>query len=141
MEYPFHHYLQDLQTIYKNILEKGTSYDLIIGIQRGGLVPAVHLSNLLKVPMQVLQWSTRDSEVREGANPHLLCNKGKSILLVDDILDSGKTLKEIYDRYWKMDTAVLIYNNVNSYNIIPEYFAWSINRKETPDWINYWWER
>ena len=141
MNYTYEHYINDIYTVYKAILEKQVKYDIIIGIQRGGLIPAVHLSNLLKVPMQCLQWSTRDGEVRDGSNQHIICNNNKNILLVDDIIDDGRTVKEIYTNYWKMDTAVLIYNNINSYNIVPEYFAWSLNRKETPDWINYWWER
>lgn len=141
MNYLFETYIDDLYTVYKSILEKQIQYDIIIGIQRGGLIPAVHLSNLLQVPMQTLQWSTRDREVRDSSNPHIICNKGKNILLVDDMIDDGKTVHEIYNAYWKMDTAVLIYNSVNRYNIVPEYYSWNINRKETPDWINYWWER
>ena len=36
--------------------------------------------------------------------------RNKKLLLVDDIVDSGKTFLEIFERFWNMDTAVLIYN-------------------------------
>lgn len=140
MNYNFDNYLRDINTLFTNIANSGTKYDLIVGVQRGGLIPAVHLSNLLDVPMQTIQWS-RTNNMREGANQHLICNKGKNVLLVDDILDAGHTIHEIHQRYWKMDTAVLIYNCINQYSIVPDYAAWVINREETPQWINYWWER
>ena len=37
----------------------GFKPELIIGVARGGLVPAVMLSHYLDVPMQSLHWSTR----------------------------------------------------------------------------------
>lgn len=140
MNYNFDNYLRDINTLSTNIANSGTKYDLIIGVQRGGLIPAVHLSNLLDVPMQTIQWS-RTNNMREGANQHLICNREKNVLLVDDILDEGHTIHEIHQRYWKMDTAVLIYNCINQYSIVPDYAAWVINREEMPQWINYWWER
>jgi hypoxanthine-guanine phosphoribosyltransferase len=72
----------------------------------------------------------------------LVCSKGvKNVLLVDDIIDQGHTIKEIHDHYWEMDTAVLIYNCVNRYSLVPTYAAWTINRQELPQWIDYWWEK
>ena len=140
LKYGYDAYLRDITTLYQNIKNSGKTYDIIIGIQRGGLIPAVHLSNLLDVPMQTLQWS-RKGNMREGSNPHLICNRDKNVLLVDDILDIGNTIHEIHEHYWKMDTAVLIHNVENKFNITPDFAAWVINRSELPDWIDYWWEK
>ena len=63
------------------------------------------------------------------------------ILLVDDIVDSGKTFLEIFGRYWNMDTAVLIYNNINESKIKPSYYGRQINRIDTPEWFDFWWEK
>ena len=139
MKYGYDTYLRDITTLYQNIKNSGKTYDIIIGVQRGGLIPAVHLSNLLNVPMQTLQWS--HNKVKEGSNPHLISNKDKNVLLVDDIIDVGNTIHEIHKHYWKMDTAVLIYNVENSFNLVPDFAAWVINRSELPDWIDYWWEK
>lgn len=140
LKYGYNAYLRDITRLYHSIKNSGKTYDIIIGVQRGGLVPAVHLSNLLDVPMQTLQWSLKGN-MREGSNPHLICNRDKNVLLVDDILDVGNTIHEIHERYWKMDTAVLIHNAENKFNIVPDYAAWVINRSELPEWIDYWWEK
>lgn len=139
MRYTFDNYLRDINVLYDKIVKSGVKYDLIVGIKRGGLVPAVHLSNLLGVPMQSLSWSTKG--IRDSSNPHLITSKDKNVLLVDDIIDEGHTIKEIHDTYWKMDTAVLIYNCINRYSLVPTYAAWTINREELPQWIDYWWEK
>lgn len=140
LKYGYDLYLRDITTLYHNIKNSGKTYDIIIGVQRGGLIPAVHLSNLLDIPMQTLQWSLK-ADMREGSNPHLISNKDKNVLLVDDILDIGNTIHEIHEHYWKMDTAVLIYNRENKFNIVPDYAAWVIVRSELPEWIDYWWEK
>lgn len=139
MKYNFDNYLRDVSTLYQNILKNGKTYDVIVGIQRGGLIPAVHLSNLLGIPMHTLQWS-RYTE-RRDYNDSTLLDKSKNILLVDDIIDDGNTIHEVYEHYGKVDTAVLIYNCENKFNIVPDYAAWVINRSELPDWIDYWWEK
>ena len=74
--------------------------DLIVGITRGGLLPAIHLSHALNVPMITLHWTTRD-------NPHTEINKNikkaltdqKTVVFVDDINDTGKTFREIKHEY------------------------------------------
>ena len=140
-EYGLYDYKMDFNKVVQQIRSSGKKYDLIMGIQRGGLIPGVHLSHVLGVPFNTLQWS--NSGAKESANPHLICNKGKNILLVDDICDSGVTLHEVLFRYaeWNLDVATLIYNNINKYNITPTYYGWEINRNEVPQWFDFWWEK
>jgi hypoxanthine phosphoribosyltransferase len=86
--------------------------DYIVGLTRGGLVPATMLSHYLNVPMHTLKVSLRDSDadyqesnlwMAEDAFGYVpkdetiladfdyhLC--AKKILIVDDINDSGATL-------------------------------------------------
>ena len=87
--------------------------DYVVGITRGGLLPAVMISHYLKVPMHSLDISLRDN-VQQG--PESNCwmsvdafgalsteemeitksrwdvSKRKKILIVEDINDSGATL-------------------------------------------------
>lgn len=72
--------------------------DIIVGITRGGLLPAVMMSHRFKVPMVALQWNSRDhTELGNESNCWLAEDavNGKNILIVDDIVDSGKTIDEI----------------------------------------------
>lgn len=74
--------------------------DLIVGVARGGLLPAVHLSHALDVPMECLYWSTRDSGMKTYSDVvDEEIKSGKTVVFVDDINDSGKTFKEIKDSY------------------------------------------
>ena len=74
--------------------------DLIVGVTRGGLLPAVHLSHALSVPMVTLQWSTRDDPTTElNTDIEKAINEGKTVVFVDDINDTGRTFKEIKEQY------------------------------------------
>lgn len=90
----------------------------IIGLPRGGLVPAVMLSHKLNIP-----FSTEDEEVEEGYT-----------LVVDDICDSGITLEEFKD-YESVLTATLHYKS--SACTEPD-FWWRLAPEN--EWIVYPWE-
>ena len=91
--------------------------DYIVGISRGGLLPAVMISHYLNVPMRPLQVSLRDGgecvsdlgmaedaygyvniedrEFNDGETSNTLSRK--NILIVDDINDQGNTVNWILD--------------------------------------------
>ena len=91
--------------------------DYIVGLTRGGLVPAVIMSNTLDIPMHTLKVNLRDHV--EGSESNLWMAedawgyggtfdskpvqdefKQKNILIVDDINDTGATLDWII-RDWQ----------------------------------------
>jgi xanthine phosphoribosyltransferase len=86
--------------------------DYIVGLTRGGLVPATMLSHYLDIPMQTLNVSLRDSDIGPESNlwmseeafgyddnPETTIKSNpdlkKNILIVDDINDTGATLNWI----------------------------------------------
>ena len=138
IKYPYNEYKKDLNTLVKQIQRKKVKYDFVLGVERGGLIPAVHLSHRLGIPLKTLSWS---SQLKDGSMLTWFILRNKKILLVDDIVDSGKTFLEIFGKYWDMDTAVLIYNNINESKIKPDYYGRMINRKDTPEWFDFWWEK
>lgn len=89
-------------------------YDCIIGLKRGGLVPAVYFSHALETPMYVADVTHSLSKGdnlgwHDGALPTI--EPGKNILIVDDILDSGYTVEECAKHYLgtcNVDIAVLV---------------------------------
>ena len=74
--------------------------DLVIGIARGGIVPASMIAHQLKIPMELIQIRFRDDSnkpaflfpvVFKGLNDNNL--NDKTILLVDDVSVTGNTLE------------------------------------------------
>jgi len=68
----------------------------IIGIARGGLIPAVMLSNKLDIPMVPITWQTRDLEKYHDVES-LIHNNEPDILIFDDMVDSGQTYLDLYE--------------------------------------------
>lgn len=122
--------------------------DYILGLTRGGLLPAVILSHLLNVKMIPIEFSSYDGE---GSNResewysndvHYLQNlidPNSCVLIVDEIVDSGNTLLELISELTNMgfksySSALYVRNN----SIIkPDYYNWQIN---TDMWITFPWE-
>ena len=73
-------------------------FDHVVGIYRGSLGMAAHISNFFEVPMSIVGFQTRDGEDKE---PYMikaeygLKSDTTRILVVDDIYDSGYTMKEV----------------------------------------------
>ena len=67
--------------------------DYIVGLTRGGLMPAVLLSHELGIPCETLKVALRDGEIQESKTWMAEdAYDGKKILIVDDINDTGNTL-------------------------------------------------
>lgn len=76
-----------------------TTISTIVGVARGGLIPAVMLSHRFNAPIECLKWQTRDQGLSVDSG-HLLSilasyGKGQAVVIVDDIADSGKTFAQI----------------------------------------------
>ena len=100
--------------ICRQIVKDNWRPDYVVGITRGGLLPAVMISQYLEVPCHTLNVSLRDSTFGPESNlwmaedafgyvndsdATLKFDSGlaKKILIVDDINDSGATLNWIID--------------------------------------------
>jgi hypoxanthine phosphoribosyltransferase len=130
--------------------------EYIVGLTRGGLVPANLLSQYTGIPMHTLNVSLRDGS---GGESNLWMAEdafsNKKILVVDDINDTGATINWIKqdwpsgcfpaDPTWQHiwgDTvrfAVLTHNQSSEFKD-PDYSAWTVNKAEDPCWLVYPWE-
>lgn len=74
------------------------SFDLIVAVANGGIVPAALLNQRLGLDLQLLKLNLRDSNQRQLYDKPLLLEqitfnvKGKTILLVEDRVKTGNTL-------------------------------------------------
>lgn len=117
--------------------------DTIVGITRGGLIPAVLLSNQLGIPMTTVEYSSSRGEGDNKNHSNDLPKiKGNKILLVDDLVDSGHTMKELKDHYisqgHEVFTAVIHYKD--RHNGVHEPDVWAVKVSENFEWITYDWE-
>lgn len=73
---------------------------LIVGITRGGLLPALHLSHHLERPMKTIVWQTREDDNQEyDKDLQSVIDSGRHVVFIDDINDSGRTFGEISKAY------------------------------------------
>jgi hypoxanthine phosphoribosyltransferase len=140
-----------LQRIIKQMSDDNWKPELIIGITRGGAIPAVMLSHYFNCKMVGLDVSLRDDT--EDYGPETNCwaaedaINGKRTLIVDDINDSGATINWIVNDWgdevkWQ-DTvrfAVLVDNLASKASPPPNYFGEEINKVEKDEWIVFPWE-
>ena len=83
--------------LVEKIKKSDIKYDMIVGINRGGLIPAVMLSHKLELPMITMM-------------PDDVLINDKHYLIVDEIYDTGKTIQQIQRVNPSADFAVLYHN-------------------------------
>lgn len=125
----------------------------IVGISRGGLIPAVLLSQYLNIPMKPLLISLRDhvGSVSDATMAEDAVNL-KNILIIDDINDTGETIawlkqdwealaySENWIKIWGNNVRFgTINNNVGSKETV-DYYANLVNKTENDLWVVYPWE-
>jgi hypoxanthine phosphoribosyltransferase len=134
-----------LHSLSEKITESGFRPDTIVGMSRGGLVPARVFSDLLDVPdLRVLSVSfyTRPGETKK--EPRVLHSlpgeiEGKNVLLADDISDSGKSFITAREHLLPMNPASLKTASIHlkeGSSFTPDFF-FAKNTK----WIVYPWEK
>ena len=131
--------------------------DHVIGLARGGLVPATILSNNLGVRTVISHgYHSYDDETqtRDYRNPHGVMYQdgiidlrkgltGRNILIVDDLCDYGITMAGLVDRLkskfhhgiLEVRTAVLFCKRRSTYQ--PDYVGEYVDN----DWISFPWEK
>lgn len=155
------------QEILRQICSDSWRPDYVVGLTRGGLVPANLISQYLGCRMETLKVSLRDDTecesnlwMAEDAFGHNM-EHPKNILIVDDINDTGATLNYIREDWpsgcfpdnprwtevWgsNVRVAVLVDNESSKSEIPVSYSAVDINKAEQDSWIVFpweeWWQR
>jgi hypoxanthine phosphoribosyltransferase len=141
----------DLLKLVGEIRAEALQPHYIVGITRGGLVPATYLSHALDVPLLTMRFSLRDHAYQERFEYIIKCLKeGKRLLFVDDICDEGETLAQIWDIIrektgdeklaWTFLKSAVLINNLGQSHFKPDYSGTEINKTITPVWVVFPWE-
>ncbi|MDH4394845.1 MAG: phosphoribosyltransferase family protein [Limnobacter sp.] len=100
IDYPEYNAL--INRLIDRLRDSGFQFDWVIGVSRGGLPVADAISRTLKLPMAVVaassyqgQSGTNQSELKISASVASVGEVSGRCLLVDDLVDSGKTLEAL----------------------------------------------
>lgn len=141
------HFIDDVRTLAALLRDDGWQPDFIVGIGRGGLVPAVYLSHATGTPLLSVDHSSKVPTFGDELLAKLATKTaaGRRLLIVDDINDSGRTLAALrraivanggVARNFRV--AVLI-DNIRSSETV-DYRARMIDRNVEPRWFVFPWE-
>ena len=140
-------FLRDVRAVVRSVVADGCKPDFVVGVGRGGLVPAVYVSHALNVPALSVDHSSKVAAFGTELLGKLAAKSaaGTTLLFIDDINDSGGTIDEIRRLLVdhgcdasKIRFAVLL-DNIRSKARV-EYRAQVIDRVEDKRWFVFPWE-
>jgi hypoxanthine phosphoribosyltransferase len=146
---PFTHddFVAAVRDIAAKVATDDWSAQMLVGVGRGGLAPAVYLSHATGLPMVSVDVSTPIPEFNIGLLAALAerTRQGERLVFVEDINDSGRTITalraQLVDAGARMANvrfAVLVDNIVSAERID---YAWrTIDRTHVKDWFVFPWE-
>jgi hypoxanthine phosphoribosyltransferase len=129
----------------EKIRNSGFQPEVIVGVSRGGWIPARALSDLLENPSLTSVRIETQSGAKSAENLPMLTQgttmplAKKSVLIVDDVADSGKSLKVAKEHLLQQDAkdAVIATLYYKPWSMVkPEYYE-----EETSKWIVFPWDR
>jgi xanthine phosphoribosyltransferase len=152
--------------ICRDISKSDWRPDYIVGITRGGLLPAVMISQYFDIPCETLKVSLRDHGGENPTESNLWMSEdafnGKKILVVDDINDTGATINWILKDWqsnclpndpawnelvWNSNVRfATVFDNLASDAVIKmDFVGEEINKAEKDIWIDFpfedWWTK
>lgn len=140
--YSYENFKNDTNKLIREV--ENSNFDAIVGIARGGLTLAHSVAEGLDIRnVQTIRTELYDSTCkRDELSIFGDCafNKIKKVLVLDDISDSGDTLKAVMNHFEnefkdiEFISATLFYKKTSIYK--PNFWI-----NEAKEWIDFFWER
>ncbi|MCL4341256.1 MAG: phosphoribosyltransferase [Candidatus Thermoplasmatota archaeon] len=121
--------------------------DIIVGLSRGGLVPARMLSDMLwikdLISIKTEHWGITATASGKAVlkDPGRLNIEGKKVLVVDDITDTGQSMKLAYDFILEQKPAevrTVTMLHITRSTFIPDFYAEVVDEKNWAWFIFPW---
>lgn len=124
-----------IDLLINKIKSSGRQYSCVVGIREGGLNVSVPVARALCLPHHSVHISFYD---RENAVGGLVSRDDfvwrENCLVVDDLIDDGKTIECFKCNFGEADVAVLFWHE--NCRVIPEYYV----SVKPPVWVKFPWE-
>ena len=124
---------------------EGFNPDVLVGVGRGGWTPAVIVSNILKNPklysIKCEHYDVNDKPMKSARISQTvgLQVKGKKVLIIDEVADSGGSLRAIARHFKSLETSdfrFLVLHWKKGAAFTPEYYGAKVGKR----WIKYPWD-
>lgn len=121
------------QEIIRQLVMTNFVPDIVVGLARGGLIPAVYISQFFDCKFYALN---KDEDFPMFEDMY------ENILIVDDINDTGATFTSVNNEIslWGIEVrfAALLDNAGSDFTV--DYYGRGIDKVKNPCWIVYPWE-
>jgi len=119
-----------------SIFMTGNRFDYIYAIVKGGLPLGVKLANVYSVPLCIIQLTKAQGHITIDSPYDVPYSEpSPKILIVDDISDSGKTLRDVLHHFSRANVKTLTIHYKETSLVKPDFFV-----RKAKNWIEYPWE-
>ena len=128
--------------IEDKMVHSGWMPDVVMGVNRGGVIPGVYLSHRIKrkhIPVDVRLRDNVDTNNLDAL--YRAMDKGEKILIIDDINDTGATFE--YIKFNCVSNANVRYAAVINNRPSPfavDYHGYEIDKSVEDRWVVFPWE-
>lgn len=140
-KYTYSEFEKDCKKLIRRLKYSRIRFNTIVGVAKGGLPLGVTLANKLKVPLIIISAKSYNGYDRENLifNASFTRPIASPVLIVDDIVDSGQTLKAVTEYVSSLGieckTASLFYKERSVFKP-----TWYCKRVGDNVWVKFPWE-
>jgi hypoxanthine phosphoribosyltransferase len=135
-------FMEDIRKLVKELSQE--HFDAILAVARGGLIPAGILSNRLNIArihmLQIKSYCDQtQGHIEILQEPVWSQMVGRRILVVDDLIDEGKTIECVVQLLQSQNITaykiVVLIDKQKTARVVPDYYCRVIK-----DWVAFFWE-
>lgn len=117
----FNGYIRLVMSLIEQL--KDVEFDCVLAVVRGGYIPGEIISRAFNKPLVVTRLSSYNNGVKgEVRDLGTIGAPFGRILIVDDLVDSGDSLRYLKNKY-KNSVSAVLWNKAKNRDVEPDYYA------------------